>query len=157
MISTQIRFLAQFLQIIHYSLPSKSCSIADFVWRENKKVSELKSFGFLALNLGFLSISNILTDCWREWLSEGWEKVTTHRYSTGKKGPVFLQHVPWIRAWNNDWPWPIPFPSRNGYFSQYMAEVNRTVIFPLLSIYHGWSRSTDLFSPRAEVKSYWVI
>lgn len=63
MVSTQIRFLSQFLQTIHYSLSSNSCSIVDFVLRENKNVSELQSFGFLALNLFLLSISNILTEC----------------------------------------------------------------------------------------------
>lgn len=137
MINTQIRFLAQFLQIIHYSLSSKSCSTVDFVLKEKKKVSEQKSFGFLELYLALLSISYILTHCWREWLSEGWEKMTIHTYSTGKKGPIFLQQVPWIKAWKNDWPWSIPFPCWNGYFSQYIAKVNGTMIFPLIPIMSG--------------------
>lgn len=60
--------------------------------------------------------------------------MTIHTCSTGKKGPIFLQHVPWIRAWKNDWPWSIPFPCWNGYFFQYIAQANGTMIFRLISI-----------------------
>jgi len=63
MINTQIRFLAQFLRIIHCSLTSSSCSIVDFVLKVKKKLSKLKSFGVLALHLLSLGISHILTQC----------------------------------------------------------------------------------------------
>lgn len=108
-----------------------------FCIKRKEKVSEQKCFGFLELYLVLLSISYLLTHCWREWLSEGWEKMTIHTYSTGKKGPIFLQHIPWIKAWKNDWPWSIPFPCWNGYFFQYIAKVNGTMMFPLIFIMSG--------------------
>lgn len=142
MLNTQIRFLSQFLLIIHYSLSSNSYSRVDFLLKEKKEVSEPKSFGFLALYLFLLSITHILTHCWREWLSEGWEKMAIHTYSTAKKWPILLQHVPWIRAWKHYWPWYFPSPCWNGYFFQYIATANGTVIFPLISVVGGQEAQT---------------